>query len=416
MILTATDIKPASDRLAAYGVFAAMLAAAGLPIYLHAPKFYADSYGVGLATLGSVLFALRLVDFVQDPLLARLADITRGQRAAGVGLAAAVMAAALFGLLAIHPPVHPLLWFAVMMTAVFSAYSFLTICFYAQGVTRAENLGDGGHLRLARWRETGALLGVCAAAVAPGVLASWLDYPFAGFAVAFAFLAAAATILMRGEWQTGHVAASAGFGAVLSDVQTRRLLGVAFLNAAPVAVSSTLFLFYVESRLDAAGAEGALLALFFVSAAAAAPVWGRLAESYGARRVLVRAMILSILAFAGALFLGPGDVWLFAFVCLVSGATLGADLTLLPAMFARRMATISPSAVEGFGLWSFMSKATLAFAAIAVFPVLDASGFTSGGENTDAALIVLTLMYAGVPCILKIAAFWLLAATDLTED
>ena len=32
-------------RLAPYSLFAGVLAMAGLPIYIHAPKFYADSFG-----------------------------------------------------------------------------------------------------------------------------------------------------------------------------------------------------------------------------------------------------------------------------------------------------------------------------------------------------------------------------------
>jgi hypothetical protein len=66
--------------------FAAMLAAAGLPIYIHAPKFYVDEYGVSLAALGVALFALRLIDVVQDPALGWLADAGRtAARPAGGG-------------------------------------------------------------------------------------------------------------------------------------------------------------------------------------------------------------------------------------------------------------------------------------------------------------------------------------------
>ena len=53
--------------LPAYALFAAMLASAGLPIYIHAPKVYADDFGVSLTALGAVLFGLRLFDLVQDP-------------------------------------------------------------------------------------------------------------------------------------------------------------------------------------------------------------------------------------------------------------------------------------------------------------------------------------------------------------
>ena len=52
------------------------------------------------------------------------------------------------------------------------------------------------------------------------------------------------------------------FRPVLADPLSRRLLLIALLNASPVAVTSTLFLFFVESRLRAPGLEGPLLLLF----------------------------------------------------------------------------------------------------------------------------------------------------------
>jgi glycoside/pentoside/hexuronide:cation symporter, GPH family len=75
---------------------------AGLPIYIHAPKFYVDEFGVSLAALGAVLFALRLIDFVQDPALGWLAHATRRRRQAMVAGAGAVMALAMLGLFAVR--------------------------------------------------------------------------------------------------------------------------------------------------------------------------------------------------------------------------------------------------------------------------------------------------------------------------
>lgn len=404
------------QNLSAYAVFAALLASAGLPIYIHAPKFYVDEYGVSLAALGGVLFILRLLDVVQDPLFGRLSEALRNRRAVAVLVGATVMALSMFGLFAITPPVAPLIWFAMMLTGVFSGFSFLTINFYAQGVVKADQLPGQGHLMLARWRETGALLGVCVAAIAPVMLGAFLGAPFTGFAIGFVVLAIAAVIMMRNEWVSDGLPPSVGFRAVLRDALARKLLLIALVNAAPVAVSSTLFLFFVESRLLASGFEGPLLLLFFLSAAAAAPFWGKAAERFGAKPVLLGAMVLAIFAFAGALTLGPGDWVAFAIICVLSGATLGADLTLLPAIFASRMARISPSAAEGFGLWSFVSKFTLAFAAVLLLPALEQTGFVSGAaDNPPEALMLLTLLYAAVPCGLKVVAIALLATTDLKE-
>lgn len=404
------------QNLSAYAVFAALLASAGLPIYIHAPKFYVDEYGVSLAALGGVLFILRLFDVVQDPLFGRLSEALRSHRGFTVLIGAALMAASMFGLFAVPPMLPPLIWFALMLTGVFSGFSFLTINFYAQGVVKADQLPGQGHLMLARWRETGALLGVCVAAIAPVMLGAFMGAPFTGFAVGFVVLAAAAVVMMRGEWVSEGLPPSVGFKAVLGDPLARKLLLIALVNAAPVAVSSTLFLFFVESRLLAPGFEGPLLLAFFLSAAVAAPFWGKAAERFGAKPVLLSAMVLAIAAFAGALTLGPGDWAFFAVICVLSGATLGADLTLLPAIFASRMARISPSAAEGFGLWSFVSKFTLAFAAVMLLPALERTGFVSGAvNNPPEALMLLTLLYAAVPCGMKIVAIALLATTDLKE-
>lgn len=401
---------------AAWSAFAALIAMAGLPIYIHAPKVYADAYGVPLATLGMVLFALRLLDLVQDPALGWLARATAGSRRLSVALAVALLAGAMLGLFAVPPMLAPVLWFALMLTLLFSAFSFLTIVFYAEGITEAARRGPDGHLGLAAWREGGALLGVCVAAAAPALLALGPNPPFQAFAILFAAFALWAARAMRGAWQGAPVegAALTEFGRVLADPVARRLLLVALVNAAPVAVSSTLFLFFVESRLQAPGWEGPLLMLFFLSAALAAPVWARIAQACGARPTLLAGMSLAVAAFAGAALLGPGDVLPFALVCIGSGAALGADLTLLPALFARRMAHVAPEGSAGFALWSFAGKATLALAAVAVLPLLQNAGF-EGPSSPEAALQTLGLLYALLPCLLKLVAIALVIATPLNE-
>ncbi len=405
-----------AERFPAWSVFGAVLAAAGLPIYISAPKFYADSFGVSLATLGALLFALRLFDVVQDPVLGWLAERlgTRAKRLA-VAISGAAMAAAMVALFGVTPPVAPLWWFALTVTVLFTAYSFLTIAFYAQGVARGAATPDG-HVRLAAWRETGSLLGVCLAAVAPTLLLGLTDRPFAAFAWGFAAATLAALLLMAPEWSATERTAPMPMGRILADPPARRLLILALVNATPLAVTSTLFLFFVETRLAAPGWEGPLLLLFFLSAAAAAPLWAIAARRWGSKAALLSAMVLALITFAWAATLGAGDIAPFAAICILSGATIGADLTLLPAAFARRMAVISPIGGAGFGLWGLMNKFTLAFAAVTLLPLLESSGFTSGtGTQPAAALTTLTVLYALVPSALKLLAIALLALTRLED-
>jgi GPH family glycoside/pentoside/hexuronide:cation symporter len=393
-----------------------MIAAAGLPIYIHAPKFYVDSYGVSLASLGLVLGGLRLFDVVQDPALGWLAERGRHRRGMATAAAAGIMAAGMVMLLAVPPPMPPLLWFALTLTLVFSAFSFLTICFYAQGVAFAAALGPGGHLRLAGWREAGGLVGVSLAAVAPVALLAFTGRPFAAFGWGFGALALAAVLAMRGNWTGAPLAAPPRFGPVLRDPMARRLLLLSLVNGAPVAVTSTLFLFFVESRLEVPGLAGPFLLLFFLAAAFTAPGWSRLAATRGAKPVLLAGMTLAILAFVLALTLGPGDALAFAGISAASGAALGADMVLLPAIFARHLAgRFEGAEALAFSLWSFASKLALALAAVTLLPVLEAGGFVAGTGNDPGALWLLTLLYAGLPCLLKLAAIGLLLGTPVPE-
>lgn len=403
------------DARLPYAIFAIMLGAAGLPIYIHAPKFFVDQYGVSLGALGAALFVLRLLDFIQDPLLGTLAEKTSAARARPVWAAIAVMALGMVGLFAITSPIAPVLWFSLTLLCVFSGFSFLTIRLYAQGVI---SFGAERQLALARWRETGSLLGVCYAAVAPSLLVAMTDRPFAAFAVGFAGLAIIAGFVMSKHWSptAQEIRSGGGFSTALADPVVRQLLILAVLNTAPVAVSSTLFLFFVESRLQAPDMAGPLLILFFISAAISAPLWTFLAGRFGPRPVLLVAMIAAIVSFFYAFFLQSGQVNAFTLICIASGATLGADLSILPAVFAKRLAVTKAQAAVGFGFWNFASKLSLALAAIIVLPALERFGYQPGMTNTQSGLFALSLGYAAVPCILKLGAIWVLLRLQLGDE
>jgi GPH family glycoside/pentoside/hexuronide:cation symporter len=222
--------------------------------------------------------------------------------------------------------------------------------------------------------------------------------------------------MMRGQW--GRAAETRAHRLSRDPVGFRDAPAAADRadeRGAPVAVSSTVFLFFVGSVLDAEGWEGGLLILYFLAAAGTIPIWSRLAARYGERPVLLVAMALAIATFSVVLTLEAGDVGLFAAICFMSGALIGADFAILPALFARRMADIAPEAGAAFGLWAFVQKAALALAAATMLPALDAVGFSAaaGPENSAEALQLLTWLYALVPCILKLGAMALLAMTRL---
>ena len=58
----------------AYGALGLPLAFAALPIYVHLPRYYAETTGIELALLGLILLGARLFDALIDPWLGWLAD------------------------------------------------------------------------------------------------------------------------------------------------------------------------------------------------------------------------------------------------------------------------------------------------------------------------------------------------------
>ena len=400
-------MKQAQHR---FSSLAFVIGMAGLPVYIHAPKYFVDVYGISLVTMGVIIFFLRLVDVFQDPILGIIASKTTRFGALPIALSVVAMCVGMIMLFAIQSPVSPSLWFSISLFLVFSGFSFAYIRSYAQGLI---NLGAKDQIRLARWREVGTTLGICVAAILPTtlLLVSADGYPL--FAIFFCLIAILALMHVWSQFPASNSFQDSqnSFSSLLSatrNLRIRNLLFLALVNSSPVAFSSTLFLFFVESRLNAPDWAGIFLILFFLAAAIATPFWTKLADVHGVFKILKISMLLSIISFFGATFLAEGDGLIFSAICLLSGATVGADLALLPVLFARQIENSSIVPDLGFSLWNFVSKATLAFAAVISLPLLELVGFNSSGPNSENALLALTFGYAVLPCILKCISIFLL--------
>ena len=250
------------------------------------------------------------------------------------------------------------------------------------------------------------LAGVILAAIAPSVFVS-LGFGAQGYPAFGIFLAALALItaaLTLPIWRRTPVLGERLSLSRLSQAGALRLLVLALVNSLPVAMTSTLFLFFVEDRLQLSGKAGSLLILFFLSAGLSVPLWARMSKRFGPRATLILAMPLAILGFIGAAFLAPGNMAGFAAICVASGAALGADMVILPAMFSVALSKAGLKASQAFGIWSFAGKLGLALAAFAVLPALEWNGFIPGAQNSADALTALNITYAVIPCILKLGA------------
>ena len=390
--------------LIAVGLFGVMLGAVGLPIYLHAPKYFSDTYGVSLASLGAIMFALRVVDFVQDPLLGRLSAIGfLSHRLLSAGAGAMIIAGAV-GLFVVTAPINPTIWFALSLILLFTGYSLSVILLYTHAT---NNFADTAQPIVARWREAGQLIGICLSAIAPTLFTEISHVPYTLFGGFLISITGVAVVLMHNSWSEQMTTTSQKFSFVAPDTRIRPYLILAFVNAIPVAITSTLFLFYVEYAIGSATASGPLLLLFFGAAAVSVPIWTILANKYAIEWVLGVAMLASLIAFVVTFTLGAGDIVSFAIICGITGVLTGADLTLLPMIFIKFLKRTDVPSEEAFGYWSLSSKLALALAVGLVLPGLEVSGFDPAFP-TPLGIYNLSVAYALVPSVLKICAIYAL--------
>ncbi|GAA6160710.1 MFS transporter [Ruegeria sp. HU-ET01832] len=387
-------------------LYALMLAAAGIPLYIHLPRFAAVNLGIGLGVIGSVLLVIRLVDLVQDPLIGWAID--RWPKAQLVFAAMAALGLAIgFPVLFNLPEGARIAALVSVLVLLFSAYSLGTILLYGRSATLAKQTDPKELMTLAAWREGGQLLGVVVAASAPALFlafgAAAQGYP--AFGIFLGLLAMLTCAVTYPIWLRTPITGDGLSFAGLGQAGALRLLALALVNSLPVAITSTLFLFFVEDRLQLPGKAGPLLILFFLSAGASVPLWARLSNRIGPKQTLIIAMPLSIAGFIGAATLSAGNLTGFAVICIASGAALGADMVVLPAMFSVVLTRAGLNASAAFGIWSFAGKLGLALAAFFTLPLLERSGFAPGQANSAEALNTLNLAYAVLPCILKLGAF-----------
>jgi len=395
--------------LAAYSALALPLAMAMLPIYMLAPKYYGQTFGLGLATLGGTLFLVRLVDTIQDPFIGRLVDwLTRFRFGWPILMVSAAVALAIGFVLLFSPPVTStgalLLWLSGSLVLVYTAHSFINVCYLAWGARLTDN--EGGRARVTAWREAGAVIGVVLASVLPVVWVTQVGEPTAyrWFSVLFVvclFLGLAVTLLgspapVLASAKTQH------WKQALALAPVRKLYLFYLFNATSVAIPATLILFFVDDVLQSPGQAGLFLAAYFLAGLLTLPLWVKFSDWVGKARAWLLGSVLASVALILAATLGQGDVLAYALICLLSGAALGADLALPPAMLADAIPPDQRSSTGlYFGVWALIAKFSLALAAGASLPLLGWLGYVPGQPETAGSL---SLLYAVLPVAIKLMA------------
>jgi glycoside/pentoside/hexuronide:cation symporter, GPH family len=413
-----TTLTVSKANLSRYAFIAMPLAFAGLPLYIHVPDFYTRDLGMNIGILGAVLLAIRLFDAVQDPVIGYLTDRYAKRRYLIINLGFAMLLAGMAGVLFGAYAFLPLsLWFGFFMLLATTGFSIVTINLNMIGGFWRDS--ENERTRISAWREGFTLLGLLCAALLPTALQGVLS-PALSFVVlfgVFALLAAGGIFLFHGfisklkqdenhtlSKEAGHSSGFTFFKLLFG--RDRTFFFVCFLAHVAASLPAVLVLFFIRDYLGGDAYTGLFLLIYFLSGAALINLWVKLSEKTGQYKAWLVSMILSVVTFIGAYFLQEGDIIAFAFICALSGMALGADLALPPAIVAERIQNgqSRSDATQYYALLAFLPKAAIAIAGGCAFIALDIFGFKAGEENSADELHTLIILYALVPCLIKLLA------------
>lgn len=415
--------RPASPiDLLSYGMLGLPLAAGTLPVYLFVPTFYAEELGLGLAAVGAVLFAARLLDVISDPIIGFLSDRTRtrfGRRIPWIAGGLPVTALGIW-LLFKPPEGAELIYLASASVLLYIGWTALAVPYAAWGAEVSSRYHE--RTRFAAWREGAVVAGTL---VAAGLAGSGENVEAGLSLLAMVTIAALAVggcvLLLRAPKPSLVHRKKGGDGSWREGVNLlwrnrpfRRLLGAWLLNGVANGLPATLFLLFVTHQLAAAGQSNLFLLAYFGMSIAGLPVWLWLSRRWGKHRAWCGAMLWGCCWFAVAPFLGAGDTGLYLALCIGTGLALGADLALPPSMQADVVDVETARTGRArtglyFALWGMATKLSLALAVGVAFPLLEWAGGPDGGGW------MLALLYGGVPIAFKLAAIALIAGYDIDE-
>jgi Na+/melibiose symporter-like transporter len=297
---------------------------------------------------------------------------------------------------------------------VYLGFSLASIAYQSWGAALDQSKSQRASITAVR--EACGLIGVIIAAALP----AFTDISALSFVFVVTLLIAAYFLLRHApkpELSKGTGFAISGLMLPFRNARFRWLIAVFILNGIAAAIPATLFLFFTNDRLLLQQYAGLFLIVYFLAAALFMPLWVILAKRHGEKKSWMIAMVLAIVTFVWAYFLGAGDIVGFAVICIMSGAALGADLALPTALLAAvigKAGHIGKYSGTYFGIWNWATKLNLALAAGIALPLLQWMGYQSG--STDAVgLHALAVGYALLPCALKSCALILLWRAPLNH-
>ena len=419
MVKLMSDVLKLSKRnLVIYALPGFILAFPTLPLYILLPSYYALDLGLGLSLVGIIFLGLRLIDVISDPLIGYI--MVRFPKGLGQ-----IKITLLIGCICATPAVWMLLtpadhiseggggsyllfWGAVL----FIGWSFIQIPYLAWvGLLTTQ---PQIRIRLSFARETAGLAGIISFALLGYILADLPEDEKLRWMAAITLGLGGVCFALPLIYLPNYQACSNAIKTQKLPLENKlfcRLLGAWTFNTVANGLPAVCFPIFITVILQGTDADQArFLLLYFGAAILGIPFWMFLVRFMDKQRVWGWSMLLACLAFSLTFYVDAERLWLFTFICIVTGFTLGADLSLPPAIQADCIDwdTYRFHQERGaflYALWGMCGKAALGLAVLFAFPFLELLGLNNNQSNQpQTAIWGIYLIYAALPIVLKLIA------------
>jgi Na+/melibiose symporter-like transporter len=402
-----------------YALPAFVLALPTIPAFVLLPSFYAETMGLGLATVGAIFLGLRLLDVISDPLLGYVSDHIPsrfGKRRLPMAIGAVIGAPALIMVFSPAPGVSAgyLIGWGAML---YIAWTAVQIPYVAWAVELEHNYAARAQLN--GYREGAGLLGIMATGVAGVVLVTLTEQD------RFQVLAWATVILGCGVFYVtlrfvpeGRFVPSDKSRALSFPWRNRlflRVLTAWFLNGLANGLPAVCLPLFMTHILGASNTDqAALLFIYFLFAVVGIQGWVWLSRLYTKHSIWCLSMTMACAVFLTVPLLNTGDIVAFGVICALTGLTLGSDLALPPAIQADcadwdRFRFRKERTGTLFAYWSMSTKLALGLAVGFAFPALSWLGLDDQTQTaSNQSEMALVVIYAVIPIVLKLMAIMLM--------
>lgn len=402
------------------------LALLGVSFYVYLPKYLSDVYGISLTSLGTIILVSRVWDALLDPMMGHISDRTNsrwGRRKPWIGLSVIPLAVCSFLLYSLPTFLNPTTSVTILTLLFFVFWTMYAVPYEAWGAELSSDYHE--RTKLLGSRDGMMMIGTFLASVIPVVFQWMNETKITEFSkvdtqsiinlMYGSLLVLCTAICLLGIKERSWEEEKRPFGSVFSNTlsvlknKPFLVLLIAYtIGAFGATLPATLILFYVESVLQSE--RGSLfLMIYFLIGLGFLPFWIFLARRWDKKQAWLSAMAVNTISFIGVLFLSAGDELWFGILVACSALGYGGSLAIPSSMQAD---IIDVDEIEHgvrregqfIGLWSVSKKLSAALGAGIALPILEISGYQPGASQHATVLIVLAILYAGVPSACNLIA------------